>query len=64
MMLITITADVPFTDHNVNNTTEDSLVVLGFSVLESSPFAIGQSSLQCRPTCLILQQPLLLVSVN
>jgi hypothetical protein len=54
MLIITIAGD-PFSDHNVNNVIEDSLGVFGFSVLEASPFTIGQSSLQCRPTCLILQ---------
>jgi len=55
MMLIIITAGDHFIDHNVNNATEDSLVVFGFSVLEASPFTTGQFSLQCRPTCLIIQ---------
>ena len=43
-MLIIIAAGDLFSDHNVNNITEDSLVALGFSVLEASPFIIGQSS--------------------
>ena len=38
MMLIITTAGDPFSDHNVNNVIEDSLVVFGFSVLEASPF--------------------------
>ena len=37
-MLIITTAGDPFSDHNVNNVIEDSLVVFGFSVLEASPF--------------------------
>jgi len=63
MMLIIITARDPFgdnnvnniLDNNVNNIIEDSLFVFGFSVLEASPFTIGQSNPQCRPTYLILQ---------
>jgi len=55
MMLVIITAGDPLSDHKVNNVIEESLVVFGFSMFEASTFTIGQSSPQCRPTCLILQ---------
>ena len=47
MLIIIITAGDPFSDHNVNNITNDSLVAFDFSVLEASPFTIGRSDPVC-----------------
>ena len=61
IVLIVVKAGDPFSDHiNVNNIIEDSLFAFGFSVSKASSVSIGE----CRPTCLVLQQPLRRVSVN